>query len=143
MHFLPISVTPSLTPSLCLQYQLIFIPALLISLLTSDSIEGVMKNTPRKYIVTPKPSDEWRFLSYLLARCLCVCFGVFLQGWVTSISLFNNKQFTWYQLLSEGTFIIINTASELDSLRFVHLQNIISLQMTLQLVVQALTLIER
>jgi hypothetical protein len=49
---LPISVPPVLPPPLALLFVLLYVPALMLSMLFTKSIENVMKNTPRKSNLT-------------------------------------------------------------------------------------------
>jgi len=143
---IPISVAPSLPPLLGLLFLFFYIPVIIFSILLSDTSEGIMKNTPRKSILTLKPVDERKFLSFFLFRCGYIVLSLFIQGWVTSSSTFARVNSTWQQRMVEIVYINLNnkdTQSLNDIYGYWLIQDVISIQLLFQILVQAATLMER
>ena len=82
----PLSLPPSPPPGLALLFQLIYVPALCLTLLQCGEPEGVMKNTPRKNQLLRRPRDVARFCWYLALRSGYVLLSIVLMGWLTAAS---------------------------------------------------------
>jgi hypothetical protein len=137
---IPLSLSPTLSPSMSLLFILCYIPLLLIAMLQSDAPDGIMKNTPRKNCFICRVGDENRFLSYLLIRCFFVSISVFIIGWITGASVFKDHNET----LFDGMYKLINLdVSEQGVNGFWMVHDLMSLQMLLSLIAQAATLLER
>lgn len=137
---IPLSLSPTLSPSMALLFILFYIPLLLIAMLQSDAPDGIMKNTPRKNFFICRIGDENRFLSYLLIRCFFVSISVFIIGWITGASIFKDNN----ESLLEGMYQLINLdMSEKGVNGYWIVHDMMSLQMLLSLIAQATTLLER
>lgn len=94
---IPTTLPPIINPAIILLFLCFYFPLLSLSLIISDTSEGVMKNTPRKSVLKAKVGDESRFRGYLMIRTLFIVFSLFIQGYVTTASTFRPVNNSWYQ----------------------------------------------
>lgn len=83
---IPITVPPILPPPIALLFILLYIPVILLSMLFNKPGENVMKNSPRKNILTRRARDETRFIKLLMIKSLFITISVCCVGWLAATS---------------------------------------------------------
>lgn len=80
----PLSLTPFIPLPLLLVFLFFYIPIIGLSILFTkvNAQDSVMKNTPRKRNGIRKPKDEFRFKSFMFARCLFVAVSMVVTQWI-------------------------------------------------------------
>ena len=114
--------------------------------------ENVMKNTPRKRNLLLKIRDESRFQQYLFARAGYVALSVACVGWMAfaatsildhgvtkhmSIEKWANRLGSFDDNLDDGSF------SSKSLSQYYHVQDVMSCQMLLGIIMQLVTMMER
>jgi len=138
---LPVAVPPSLSPAIAQLFLFIHVPFLLLAIINAPAPKNVLKSTPRKNIFNLSTKDEMRFTKYLLCRAGYTALCVFAIGWVSIASVANPG--TWYQHMLERTDLLTESRGDAGVRAFNMVQDIMSIQLLLSLVVHALTLLER
>jgi hypothetical protein len=134
----PISTPPCLSPPLVLLFICVYLPAIMLAIVFGPAMDHVMKNTPRKTVFEVKPKDRERFITLLIVRVLAVFFSVFIVGWVASVDVLQNR-------LSSHTFEAFKVLdkSSRDMSAYWHVQDVISFELLISIVLQACSLLRR
>ena len=83
----PVSVPPSLPAPFAIIFLFVYLPILLLINVTAPAPSSVLKNTPRKALLSLDPDTESRYFYYLACRAGYVILSVFITGWLTAASL--------------------------------------------------------
>lgn len=149
---IPISVPPVMPVPILLIFLLLHVPVLLLTMLFIRSSENVMKNTPRKRDLITNFRGEKRFQNYLFARAGYVGLSVAFIGWLASAAINENDADTtnhmgvdkwasrlgsFHDNISDGSF------SSKTLSQYHHIQDVMSCQMLLGLIMQLVTMLER
>jgi hypothetical protein len=83
------SLSPYIPLPMTIIFLFIYIPVIGVSVLFTrvNASDKVMKNTPRKRNVIRKMKDEYRFKSYIAARCVYVAISFVITQWIVVSSL--------------------------------------------------------
>jgi len=135
----PSSIPPCLSPPLILLFVCVYIPCLLLAMMFSPVMEHVMKNTPRKTIFEVRARDRERFIILLSVRVLIVMLSVFFLGWVVSIDVLQST----FVPTSFRVFVAVDKSSEVGLASHWHIQDLISFELLLSLILQACSLLRR
>ena len=146
------AVPPVLPVPVLLIFLLLYIPVLLITMLFVRSGENVMKNTPRKRNLVTKPREEAKFQQYLFARAGYVALSVVCIGWMASAaSLVDDVDVKGQMSLDQWASRLGSFQDNLNSgsfslkalSQYYHVQDVMSCQMLLGLIMQLSTMLER
>lgn len=134
----PISLPPCLPAPLVLLFTCVYLPSIMLAIMFGHATDHVMKNTPRKTVFEVRSRDRKRFITLLIVRVLSVLFSVLIVGWVASVDVLQNQ-------LSSHTFGVFESvdASSRDMSAYWHVQDVISCELILSIVVQACSLLRR
>jgi magnesium-transporting ATPase (P-type) len=139
---LPVAVPPSISPAIAQLFLFVHVPFLLLGIINAPAPKNVLKSTPRKNIFNLSTKDEKRFTKYLLCRAGYTTLSVYVIGWV-SIASVANPGGSWYKHMLERTDLLSESRGEAGVKAFSMVQDVMSIQLLLSLVMQALTLLER
>ena len=139
---LPVSVPPSLSPFNAQLYLFIYIPLLLLAIINSPAPKNVLKITPRKNIFNLSNKDEMRFTKYLLCRVGFTALCMYAMGWVCSASVAYPGGI-WHDHMLQRIDLIVDDGGNAAFRKFSLVQDMMSLQLLLSLIIHAVTLLER
>jgi hypothetical protein len=157
----PIAINPSPPLEYVLLFLSLYIPLFVMTIINAPATPTVLKSTPRKNNFSIKEQDYERFLFYLCIRVGSAIVSIYLSGWFTSSSLCdkydeqgNRQSISWTRNLftfqrgfsSQDLEYTYNNVASNDHLylyKVETVQDIMSLQCLLQLIVQMFTLLHR
>ena len=136
----PISAPPFLPPNTIIIFVCLYLPVLLIAVLLGPSPNSVLKSTPRKNVFMRR--DEAKFIRHLILRCGFVVASTFIFAWVAKGSLFATGDEHWYHPMVTYTRLPQHTYEGCTA-NFWLLQDLVSCELLLHVIVQVSTMLER
>jgi magnesium-transporting ATPase (P-type) len=90
-YAIPLNIPPYCPPAMALVFLFVYLPLIILAMMFTDDHEGIMKMTPRKSVLQRKPKDAKRFYYYLMMRVSCILFSIWITGYLTTVSLFQQN----------------------------------------------------